>query len=272
MQWIVITQPVDKCPKKFWKVFIIEYDIHDGIIANERGSGGYRHWQQRLRVSDSNLDKQFRTLQRVGAHVERAQSDMLDYERKGGRYIILGEHGEVRRVRFGNLRKWQKGVLQQLETQSDRQILTIVDTVGGSGKSFLAIHLYEQRKACYISPSSKNVARDVASAWKREPIIVIDIPRTMKWSDELYLGLERVKDGLITDDRFKHRTVNVRGCKVLVMTNHAPKVDKLSEDRWVIMTPKDQEILYEIRRDLARGSNRNTKNPLPLGKGGKLPP
>lgn len=234
MQTLMITQPVQQFPKKLWKVLINEYDIHEGTIGREYGRNGYEHWQARLRVSDSNVDNFFKSQQRGGAHIERQSTDSDIYERKSGNYVRLGEHTEIRRVRFGVLRQWQKDVVKLLKTQSDRQILVVVDRKGNHGKSWLSIHLYEQGKACYISPSSKTIGRDVASGYRGEPIIVIDIPRTMRWTQELYLGLEQIKDGLITDDRYSHKTINCRGQKVLVMTNEQPKLDKLSEDRWVL--------------------------------------
>jgi len=64
--------------------------------------------------------------------------------------------------------------------------------------------------------------------------VVIDIPRTWKWSKDLYCAIETIKDGLIVDPRYSARPINIRGVKVLVLSNDRPSLDKLSVDRWVV--------------------------------------
>lgn len=43
--WYMITAPKNRFPKKIWRILIEKYDIHDGVIALERGKSGYEHWQ-----------------------------------------------------------------------------------------------------------------------------------------------------------------------------------------------------------------------------------
>ena len=111
------------------------------------------------------------------------------------------------------------------------------DQAGKQGKSWLVGHLWETGKACYVPPTMstpKEIIQWVHSAYKGEGLIVIDIPRTWSWSEPLYTVIETVKDGLVYDPRYSANMRNIRGVKVLVMSNDKPKVGKLSADRWVI--------------------------------------
>ncbi|APG55809.1 rep protein [Macaca mulatta feces associated virus 5] len=111
------------------------------------------------------------------------------------------------------------------------------DKVGNCGKSWFTGALWE-RGLAYVTAESKDdaVIKDIASDFLDHgyrPFVIIDLPRTAQWSNELYLAIERIKDGLIKDPRYNSRTVNIRGVKVLVCCNSLPKLDKLSKDRWV---------------------------------------
>lgn len=85
--------------------------------------------------------------------------------------------------------------------------------------------------------SAESMIKDVASKMSkdRRPIVVIDVPRATKWNSQLYEAIEVIKDGLIDDPRYSSNALNIKGVKVLVMCNTKPKLDKLSEDRWVII-------------------------------------
>ena len=236
MTWYMITAPKKKFPKKIWRLLIAKYDIHTGCIARERGQSGYEHWQQRIRVADSNANSFLVQMHELGAHIEKTDGDN-NYERKTGQYITIGEQAEIRHVRFGLLCIWQKMCLDVLRHQNVRTVTVVVDHRGGVGKSYLANYLFERVRALYICPLSKNIQQDVASAWNGERIIVIDIPRSYKWTKELCVGLEMIKDGLVADCRYNYKVRNVRGCKVLVLTNYEPNRAWLSEDRWQIIYP-----------------------------------
>lgn len=111
-----------------------------------------------------------------------------------------------------------------------------VDTKGNVGKSWLCGALYERGLACIVPPTIDTVTKMmqwVASGYRGEPYIVIDIPRSWKWSKELYTAVESIKDGLVYDTRYSAKMRNIRGVKVLCLTNETPKLDKLSVDRWV---------------------------------------
>jgi len=65
--------------------------------------------------------------------------------------------------------------------------------------------------------------------------VIIDIPRSWKWNEALYTAIETIKDGLVYDPRYSAKMRNIRGVKVLCMSNTMPRVSALSEDRWDII-------------------------------------
>lgn len=250
---------------RIWR-YINSHDVHKWIIGAETGRNGYKHWQIRIKTSDPNffafVEKEepyltegwkiaYRKV-KIGtgwaninipkAHVEEC-SDNWDYEIKEGRYLASWDTDEVRRMRFGKMRWHQEVAVKTLRETNDREVMVWVDVMGNSGKSWLVGHLYETGQAYYLPPtmtSVQSMLQTMASlAWEdREdgrpprPFVLIDIPRSWKWSKELYCAIETIKDGLIMDPRYSARPINIRGVKVLVMTNISPKVDALSKDRW----------------------------------------
>lgn len=210
---------------------MIDHDVHKWIIAAETGNGGYDHWQIRMRnnLSFAEMKEKFKT-----AHIEEA-SDNYEYERKDGRYYTSDDTADVLRTRFAELTVRQNRILSMVNKTNDREICVIVDTKGNTGKSFLTKFLYEQGKAFYVPPTittPQSIIQFVASGYGGEPIVVIDIPRSTRWNNGLYICIETIKDGLIYDGRYHTTIRNVFGVRILVFCNSAPNVDKLSKDRW----------------------------------------
>lgn len=236
--------------KRRWKLLIDTYDIHKWIIGIEKGKGGLEHLQIRIRMREGELDKAGRNAFDVlklyfpKGHFEKC-SDTWTYEAKEGRFWASDDYSnEVRKERFAKPRKWQKEVLTALRKQNDRQIMVIVNREGNMGKSFLRGHLYETGKAHFIqyANNTKGLLMDTASKFIKQggrPYLIIDLPRAWKWSEELCIALETIKDGLIDDPRYESKTINIRGVKILVFCNTSPNdykgvYESLSADRWCI--------------------------------------
>lgn len=145
-------------------------------------------------------------------------------------------------MRYGEFRNNQKRALMALEQTNDRQVLVWYDESGNVGKSWFTGALWERGLAYVVPPTIdtvKGMIQWVASCYSDggyRPYIIIDIPRSWKWSEQLYTAIESIKDGLVYDTRYHSRMQNIRGVKILCMTNTMPKLDKLSSDRWVICT------------------------------------
>lgn len=218
---------------------IDELDIHKWVIGFEIGKDGYRHLQGRVRVSQGKLDgfeaiKKYLPL----AHIEDC-SDTWEYERKSGHFLTSEDTAEIRAVRFGKLRWQQQLWMNNLNKQDSRGIDVIFDENGNHGKSWFVNWLYETGQGFYCPPTIdtvKGLIQWIASGYNGEGIIAIDIPRSWKWSDQLYVAIESIKDGLVYDTRYSSKLRNIRGVKVIVFCNEMPKVAKLSMDRWNIFT------------------------------------
>ena len=215
-------------------------DCKKWIIAKEKGKGGYEHWQIRVETSNDTFFDWVK-IHIPQAHIEQSTQDWTDeYERKEGKFWKFDDTKEVLIQRFGKLRGTQKRVIKAVDATNDREVVIWYDQVGEIGKSWLIGHLWETGKAHVVQSQDtvKGMVQDIASdyinhGWR--PYIVIDLPRTWKWTTDLYCAIERIKDGLIKDTRYGVKTINIRGVKILVCANALPKLDKLSKDRWVIL-------------------------------------
>lgn len=237
----MITAPRERVSKRAIRIMLEKNDCKKWIVGKETGDGGYEHWQ--IRVESSNKDFfKWCKIYLPAAHVEQASQgvDECRYETKEGRYWTYEDRGPVLQQRFGELRNAQKRALQALRDTNDREVLIWYDEGGNVGKSWLTGALWERGLAYYVPPTIdtvKGMVQWVASCYQDggyRPFLIIDIPRSWKWSDQLYVAIESIKDGLVYDTRYHSKLKNIRGVKVMVLTNTRPKLDKLSADRWRI--------------------------------------
>lgn len=221
-------------PKKVLKIMIDKNDCKKWIIAKEIGKNGYEHYQVRLTTSNDAFFEWAKD-HIPTAHVEKAETESFEYERKEGKFWTSEDNNEILKVRFGELRPNQRTIMKIIQSQSDRQVDVFLDPSGNHGKSWLTIHLWETGKALVVpraSATAEKLSAFVCSAYNGEPYIIIDIPRATKPTVSLYEAIEELKDGLVFDHRYSGKTRNVRGAKVIVFTNVPLDLKKLSHDRW----------------------------------------
>nr|QDM14451.1 replication-associated protein [Porcine associated porprismacovirus]QDM14453.1 replication-associated protein [Porcine associated porprismacovirus] len=242
MQTYMMTIP-RTVSKRALRIMIDANDCKKWIIGKEKGKNGYEHWQVRIETSNDSF---FEWMQEhiPTAHIEKSDNgvDECDYEAKEGQFIRYSDRVPVLIQRYGAFRPNQKRALQALQATNDRQVVVWYDETGNVGKSWFTGALWE-RGLAYVTPPTidtvKGLIQWVASCYMDggfRPYVIIDVPRSWKWSEQLYSAIESIKDGLIYDTRYHSRMINIRGVKVLVMTNTMPKLDKLSQDRWCICT------------------------------------
>lgn len=281
-QWFMITAPRGKTPsypEGFWeeasgnknickrviKIMLEENDIHDWTIGFETGKHGYAHWQIRVKVGCPDdfhsiiRDKQgthinpnsWMARNMPGVHIEESSDDSCGYERKEGNFISSMDTNSVRSVRFGTLKPQQRDMLRKIQAQSDREITVFYDAKGSHGKSWMCIHLWERGEAVLVpryACTGRGVSQFVCSVWTGQPYIFIDIPRAGKIPEDLYESIEALKDGVVYDERYHGRAINIRGTKVAVFTNQILDADKLSEDRWDIHGTKNYKQIHPKKK------------------------
>lgn len=243
----MITKPRNKDRESIEEVKILQWilkrDVHKWIVAKERGTFGYDHWQ--IRVQCNLTFDEMKQEWGENAHIEEA-SDNYEYERKESNFICSEDNAARLSGRFGELRPNQRAILDRVDMQNDRQITVCCDHKGNNGKSWLCRYLYENGRAFYVPPtikSAQGIIQHIASGYRGEEYVIIDIPRSTKWNTDLYVCMETIKDGLVYDTRYSARTRNIYGVKVLVMCNTKPNVAKLSADRWDLIDQEGRALL-----------------------------
>lgn len=244
-------------PKKYvkegrtWLKYFQSMDCHKWIIALEHGTGGLVHWQ--LRYSVRNCDTKdsrqnyFDSFKRIfpEGHMEFTEN-WCDYERKEGWFVCSDDNDAILKVRFGPMYPNQRRLLDDVDTQNDRQVDVYLDKQGCHGKSWMSIHLYERGKALVVPrycTTARAIHGYICSSYAGQPYIIIDIPRAGKPNRDIYEAIEEIKDGLVFDERYSGKCRNVRGCKVIVFTNTALDKKALSKDRWRLHGIKGEPLL-----------------------------
>lgn len=233
-------------PKKYvkegrtWLKYFRSMDCHKWIIALEHGNAGLVHWQLRYSVrncdtkdSRQNYFDSFKRLFPEG-HMEFTEN-WCDYERKEGFFVCSDDSNEVRSIRFGVPNKYQRQIVYDAKTQSNREIDVYLDKRGSHGKSWLSLYLYEKGLGLLIPrycTTARALSQFICSAYNGQRYIIIDIPRAGVPKRDLYETIEEIKDGAVFDERYNGHMRNIRGCKVIVFTNHPLDKKMLSADRW----------------------------------------
>lgn len=152
------------------------------------------------------------------------------------------EDGEEKYVYDIELRPWQKYIyLYAKHNRNDREILWIKDPVGGRGKSAIIKYLVSRGLAVPITAAKAADILHVATKYKSKCYIV-NLTRTRGGSvddDELYQAIENIKDGLWLSPKYDSDIVCRDWATVIVMANEPPKVNKMTYDRWNILTLTD---------------------------------
>ncbi len=149
------------------------------------------------------------------------------------------------------IKPWQEAVLSRLRQPVDRRKLVYVhEPRGGVGKSTLARHivgfLYRGRALCVrggVGDIHYAVKQHVAGDdKKKEPkelwVLIIDIPRAnhgaVSWQ-----AIEDVLNGMLFSTKYEPGDCVFEPPHVVVFSNEAPDLTKLSADRWVVIDASD---------------------------------
>ena len=163
------------------------------------------------------------------------------------------------------MQPWEVSLLKVLEPEKadPREIIVVWDGVGSNNKSGLTKKLVDEKDAMAIDFSSARHTlffiaenQDKLHDLGRSGIIVIDIPRAAKLDNELFVAMEKIKDGVFTSSLKpspgKRMDVNLEFRPYLVIfTNEQPKesfLKYMSVDRWnVYLIDPDTSKLVKDR-------------------------
>lgn len=149
-------------------------------------------------------------------------------------------------------RPWQQKVIDSKLVFDNRHINVIVDSIGNIGngggnigKSTIVGYLDATRYAVKI-PFIKDY-KDLMRVAYNSPklgMYLVDIPRGLKSEsvDQLYAGLEELKNGYVYEDRYTFKRQWINSPVIWVFTNVVPNSDLLSRDRWVYYRVVDNDL------------------------------
>lgn len=239
------SQMLESCRSKQWGY----------IIGREVGAEGTPHLQFYIKAKNA---VEFDTVRGLfpRAHIEPAkgkQDENFKYCSKEGNFetnlpapieeldlVALCLAQEYPNVIWRN---WQQKVLDLLAgTPDGRKIHWILDSLGHSGKSYLAKYIALTKNVIIADGKKNDVYNQVLSYYfpKKGPkpsqlldVVILDLPRDM----ENYLGgiygvLEKLKDGCIYSGKYEGGQVCYPKMHVIVFANFAPDFTKWSQDRY----------------------------------------
>lgn len=155
----------------------------------------------------------------------------------------------VARLRFespslveGEPRQWQQDLHDELEGPADdRTVIFYVDPEGGKGKSWFIKWFYSNhRKEAQVLGVGKR--DDIAHMVKEsKSVFLINVPRgQMEYFQ--YSVLEMLKDRLVTSPKYNSMVKELHQTPhVVVFSNEAPDLSKMSMDRFVIREIDDSD-------------------------------
>ncbi|KAJ8310368.1 hypothetical protein KUTeg_012233 [Tegillarca granosa] len=115
------------------------------------------------------------------------------------------------------LKYWQQRVINKIKEQNDREILFVVDTKGGCGKTFLSKWMLVNMDACRLTNGK---SADVK----------------YMYNGKVNRKSEDIKNGIFNSTKYESKTVvTQKKTKIVCFMNFLPDMNKLSADRYHIM-------------------------------------
>lgn len=146
---------------------------------------------------------------------------------------------------------FQKLVISVIDSPADdRGLVWYYNEKGGAGKTILIKHLFASRPESVLAMSGAGCEKDFSHAiisafdkgWNGS-VFLLNVVRDQQGFDgSLYKSLEKVKDGLVSSQKYQGGTVSWKPGHVIVMANWLPRINSMSIDRWhiwnVVNTPE----------------------------------
>lgn len=162
-------------------------------------------------------------------------------------------------------RPWQEELYNEITPKcvNDRSIIWYYDELGSSGKTVFAKHMTMYHKALISTHAN---AYHIATTLQTKinegnPTNIVIINLSRQQSDHsIYQGLEMLKDGMVTSQKYVGETMIFDSPHVVVFSNFLPNQDQCSKDRWDIRTLSDDKqtvkrrVFTEFKRDLPEGT------------------
>lgn len=211
------------------------------------GETGYVHYQGRFSLKMKARAPQAKNFFTV-AEMPEVHLSVTSNANRDNCFYVLKQEGRLdgpwcdtdmevpRDVQEMELWPWQQRVVDSIQTDNDRTINIVVDTVGDIGKTQLVRWVICRKVGNWI-PATIEKADDLMQ-WvgdmPKARLYLIDIPRAInqKTMRSLYAAIETIKGGLAYDHRYHGRQYVFDKPAMWVFCNTEPDQSLLSADRW----------------------------------------
>lgn len=152
-------------------------------------------------------------------------------------FDYIRQYAPKRSIKTFPLHPWQQELVDLLTTEpDDRTIVFIVDEQGNAGKSwFCDWYAQEHKRTQVMNPGKK---ADMAYALETDiRVLFLDAPRSKQGEYIQYDFLEDVKNGRVFSGKYESGMKHLNNVHIVVMMNEQPDMNKLSADRYVIISP-----------------------------------
>lgn len=178
-------------------------------------------------------------------HCEKAVKNWVDHEKR-----ISARQAALEKYKDAKLREWQRDLLYHISSQPERKVLWVVDTIGNSGKTWLANYL-ECNHGAIVFTGGKHA--DIAYEYDYQRLVVFDFSRA-KQECVNYDLIEDFKNGRLFSPKYESTTKRFMPVVMVVFSNWEPDTRKLSQDRWFIKRLENPDKRISRKPPLIRES------------------
>lgn len=237
------------------------------VMGKEVGESGTPHIQGYIRFCKKLRPKSlfpdeihWEVCRNIGASIE--------YCRKDGDYVELDVEEELEVITREELYSWQQDVVDIVEKKPcKRSIHWFWDSVGNIGKSALVKYLCVHHNALVCAGKNSDMKFLVVNYYKEKgyypKCLIMDIPRSSKQYVN-YTGIEEIKNGCFASTKYECGMCLMNAPHFICFANSEPKVEKMSQDRWVIKCldgkPIEDESIHLVMDNIVESDDEHVNN------------
>lgn len=163
---------------------------------------------------------------------KRKVEDLIEYtQQKRIKLDLASEFDEP--FRFY---RWQQTVIDKLDSQDNRKILWVWESVGDRGKTTIGRYLVMKKGAVRFENGK---SEHIAYAYNSEPIVVMDFTKSYEGFVN-YSIFESFKNGSIFSPKYESKSKYFRPPKVVCFANFEPDLTKMGANRFEVYQVPDR--------------------------------
>lgn len=231
------------CFKKICRQFVFQKEI--GASGTPHIQGNIALWKK-MRWSEFKLPEQICWLktENVKAAFAYCQKD----DTRDGTEIWRWPIKNTLKI-INVLKPWQQTIVDATKLEpDDRTVNWVFDPIGNIGKTVFAKYMYAETDAIICTGGGvKDIAcmiallKDAGRDLNAKTTFIFNLARTTEGIS--YKGIEAVKDGLMTSQKYESSTLVFNCPHVWVLSNQEPELRRLSADRWKIWSIVDDQLV-----------------------------